>query len=117
MALRVLDPGAAERLSAMRRLAPQVSGKLSKQDLNSISFRAQDVGQVLDPLETFFVNVFFLPSTSGPTDFRFEGAWLTEFSPNPTPLPAALPLFATGLGALGLLGWRRKKKAAAAMAA
>ena len=30
-----------------------------------------------------------------------------------TPLPAALPLFATGLGALGLLGWRRKRKAAA----
>jgi hypothetical protein len=29
------------------------------------------------------------------------------------PLPAALPLFATGLGALGLLGWRRKRKAAA----
>lgn len=32
---------------------------------------------------------------------------------NSTPLPAALPLFATGLGALGLLGWRRKKKARA----
>ena len=31
----------------------------------------------------------------------------------PTPLPAALPLFATGLGALGLLGWRRKRKQAA----
>jgi hypothetical protein len=30
-----------------------------------------------------------------------------------TPLPAALPLFATGLGVLGLLGWRRKRKAAA----
>jgi hypothetical protein len=30
-----------------------------------------------------------------------------------TPLPAALPLFATGLGALGLLGWRRKKKSVA----
>jgi hypothetical protein len=29
----------------------------------------------------------------------------------PTPLPAALPLFATGLGALGLLGWRRRRKA------
>ena len=27
------------------------------------------------------------------------------------PLPATLPLFATGLGALGLLGWRRKKAA------
>jgi hypothetical protein len=29
----------------------------------------------------------------------------------PTPLPATLPLFASGLGALGLLGWRRKRKA------
>ena len=34
-----------------------------------------------------------------------------------TPLPAALPLFASGLGALGLLGWRRKRKNAAALAA
>jgi hypothetical protein len=31
-----------------------------------------------------------------------------------TPLPTTLPLFATGLGALGLLGWRRKRKALAA---
>jgi hypothetical protein len=30
-----------------------------------------------------------------------------------TPLPAALPLFATGLGGLGLLGWCRKRKAQA----
>ena len=30
-----------------------------------------------------------------------------------TPLPAALPLFASGLGGLSLLGWRRKRKAAA----
>jgi hypothetical protein len=30
-----------------------------------------------------------------------------------TPLPAALPLFATGLGGLGLLGRRRKRKAQA----
>ena len=28
------------------------------------------------------------------------------------PLPATLPLFASGLGALGLLGWRRKKATA-----
>ena len=31
----------------------------------------------------------------------------------PTPVPAALPLFASGLGALGFVGWRRKRKAAA----
>jgi hypothetical protein len=31
-----------------------------------------------------------------------------------TPLPAALPLFATGIGGLGLLGWRRKRKVQAA---
>jgi hypothetical protein len=31
-----------------------------------------------------------------------------------TPVPAALPLLAGGLGALGLFGWRRKRKACAA---
>jgi fibro-slime domain-containing protein len=31
-----------------------------------------------------------------------------------TPLPGALPLFVSGLGALGVMGWRRKKKAATA---
>jgi hypothetical protein len=32
------------------------------------------------------------------------------------PLPAALPLFASGIGGLGLLGWRRKRKARAGVA-
>lgn len=32
--------------------------------------------------------------------------------PTPVPLPAALPLFAGGLGLMGLLGWRRKRTAA-----
>jgi hypothetical protein len=41
----------------------------------------------------------------------------TSFNPLATPLPAAFPLFATGLGAFGLLGWRRKRKAAAIAAA
>jgi hypothetical protein len=34
-----------------------------------------------------------------------------------TPLPAALPLFATGLGGLGLFGWRRRRKKTVALAA
>jgi hypothetical protein len=33
------------------------------------------------------------------------------------PLPPALPLFASGIGALGLLGWRRKKRKPVALAA
>jgi hypothetical protein len=31
--------------------------------------------------------------------------------PGQTPLPAAFPLFATGAGFLGLIGWRKKRKA------
>ncbi len=46
----------------------------------------------------------------------FEFADLFAFDPPPseTPVPAAFPLFATGLGAFGLLGWRRKRKNVAA---
>jgi hypothetical protein len=44
---------------------------------------------------------------------RFNFAFSLESDTAATPLPAALPLFAIGLGALGLLGWRRKKKTAA----
>ena len=43
-----------------------------------------------------------------------SGAIFEDTPPLVTPLPAALPLFASGLGALGLLGWRRKRKKAAA---
>jgi uncharacterized protein (TIGR03118 family) len=57
--------------------------------------------------------LFFSAALTVP-DFNTVGGLFGEIRPTaPTPLPAALPLFATGLGALGLLGWRRKKKAAA----
>jgi hypothetical protein len=52
------------------------------------------------------LSAFVYSGTSKP---RFGG---TAFAAV-TPLPAALPLFATGLGALALFGWRRKRKAAA----
>jgi hypothetical protein len=44
-------------------------------------------------------------------DFSVDGKGVTLSST--TPLPATLPLFASGLGVLGLLGWRRKRKAVA----
>src|SRR5262249_27334688 len=36
---------------------------------------------------------------------------LSSGSLTPVQVPAGLPLFPTGLGSLGLLGWRRKRKA------
>jgi hypothetical protein len=53
---------------------------------------------------------------------ELDTSFVTVFSAAPvpvsaTPLPAALPLFATGLGAMGLFGSRRKRKAQAAIAA
>lgn len=49
----------------------------------------------------------------------FAGAKIgeTPIQVSAVPLPAALPLFVTGLSALGLFGWRRKKKNAVALAA
>ena len=41
-------------------------------------------------------------------------ARITSADVSATPLPPALPLFVTGLGGLGLLDWRRKRKAQAA---
>jgi hypothetical protein len=47
--------------------------------------------------------------------FAFQAVPVFELVPD-VPLPAALPLFATGLGALGLLAWRRKRRAQAGAA-
>ncbi len=78
----------------------------------SIEFLAQDPSFYLSPGQDFFVNVFFNGDPPS-ADFIF----LDNFSPTPTPLPAALPLFAGGLGVIGLLARRRKRKYAAAIAA
>jgi hypothetical protein len=54
------------------------------------------------------IQLSFNERISGGDGFAFDYA---AVSPIITPLPTTLPLFATGLGALGLLGWRRKKAA------
>ena len=97
------------------------------------------VGDNNTPIPDYFVFNFLQPlngtddtivsgcgaSTQGPASDAAAGCSLQSFlqtfnltgsvqaSASATPLPAGLPLFASGLGALGLLGWRRKKKATA----
>ncbi len=44
------------------------------------------------------------------------GDWIRVVTVSAVPVPAALPLFGTGLGILGFLGWRRRRKAAASAA-
>lgn len=48
-----------------------------------------------------------------PTD-DWQAATRATFEPPQVPIPAALPLLAAGLGAMGYLGSRRKRKAASA---
>jgi hypothetical protein len=76
------------------------------------------------PAHSFFdifvdIDIPILGSVGGSTwDAHNHLAGAPNRSVNPliaqTPLPAALPLFATALGAMGLLGWRRKRRAIAA---
>jgi hypothetical protein len=70
------------------------------------------------------------PSSVGGLNVPFDALWnmtlttsttqaffVDRFDVTPTPLPAALPLFAAGLGALAVFGWRRKRRGAASFAA
>ena len=98
-----LDTGDFLWLSAPRPIvAPGTPFPLGVTDLQAW---ARD--QFLDP-DWLRIGTDIVGGTSAPTfnlAFSLEG--------DQTPLPGALPLFAGGLGALGLLGWRRKRKAAA----
>ncbi len=54
--------------------------------------------------------IFVDPSFAGANNYSIIVSDGVGNAPATTPLPAAFPLFATGLGTLGLLGWRRKRK-------
>ena len=47
----------------------------------------------------------------GNREFSFDNLQFNN-APSAVPLPAALPLFAAGLSAMGFMGWRRKRRAA-----
>jgi hypothetical protein len=94
---------------------------------NAFSFAAFDV-TAYPALLAAGLEVWIAINTGNQLDPTGTDGWLVSLSksvvttdgafpgnPNPgvVPLPGALPLFATGLGALALLGWRRKRKLAA----
>jgi hypothetical protein len=73
------------------------------------TFNGLALTQPLNPAP-FYANTTDGVNWQGPSAgrfaFRISGDEVAQ-----TPLPAALPLFATGLGVLALLGWRRKRMA------
>jgi hypothetical protein len=77
-----------------------------------VSFVLADSTDVVTQIQFAATLEDALPNQDPPYTIYDVGA-TAEY--NPLPLPAALPLFATGLGAMGLLGWRRKRKVSAAV--
>jgi hypothetical protein len=79
-----------------------------------------DVGDNSDPFlgvesaTADITSVTYLTFTSNPFALQQVAINQMTIEGSQTPVPAALPLFATGIGGLGLLGWRRKRKAGAA---
>ena len=69
-------------------------------------------GGVACPTCTFFA--FFAVGSSGGGPGGASDLLLTQMTADVSaiPIPGTLPLFASGLAGLGLLGWRRKKAAA-----
>ena len=119
------DPGAPnhDRYAIVSQASNGLTGPdVSSLALNTFGFRLDD------STDSVFSNALILPTALNFSDFTSSSFFvfftnsagalsivsgtLTDVSA--APLPATLPLFASGLGALGLLGWRRKKNAARA---
>lgn len=60
----------------------------------------------------FFLNgqIFFSPAGTGGLEQSFNLSYRVSGGTSVVPIPAALPLLASGIGALGFAGWRRNKK-------
>jgi hypothetical protein len=75
-----------------------------------------DLGGPVSGISTSAYWIWSLPDNAAYADLSTEIISSTS-DIGGAPLPAAFPLFASGLGAMGLLGWRRKRKNAAIAAA
>lgn len=75
------------------------------------------IGSIASIMKDTTYQILVTYSVLNPPDIgAFQASFFFQQDPNqlnPVPVPAALPLFAGGLGLMGLLGWRRKRKAEA----
>jgi hypothetical protein len=84
----------------------------------AMSFVSDDEGGIFPPLSCFGITNCTLASIVETGAFQFVTTGVSDLTVSfasdaaVVPIPGTLPLFATGLGALGLLGWRRKRRAA-----
>jgi hypothetical protein len=79
--------------------------------LTGTTFMFEQFNSTIDPNGCTSVSSTYNSGECGP-QFYVSALTYDTGSKTTVPLPAALPLFATGLGALGLLGWRKKRKVA-----
>lgn len=69
-----------------------------------------DIASLLVPSDGT-TNDFFLAQAINGDDFAItQNRDFSLVQLNPVPIPAALPLFGTGLAVIGFIGWRRKQK-------
>src|ERR1017187_4591991 len=102
------------------------SSGMPKWNLNNAMFNTTDTtggpypvglsGMSMGPFDLYFATDMNDPNIPVYDLYFYDASTYVgtlEVFATTTPLPAALPLFASGLGALGLLGWSRKRKAVA----
>lgn len=77
-----------------------------------VSFSPSSTGNFSDTLLLVLAYLVDNETSFLEAPLDLAGRGISPTSPSGVPLPAALPLFASGLGAMGLLAWRRKRKQA-----
>ncbi len=93
------------------------TGDANLSDLNNVTLNTFNLANYIGPGSSS--SLFFFSPGIPASDYGMLLVNANEITAqvngsSATPLPATLPLFASGLGALGLLRWRRKRKVALA---